>query len=136
MGGKRDMGRKKKNTTLEDVDLLIKMLQKEWSCSKEAVWRVELPPCIIKTCNKELEGMSRYLHRLYDSDKGWDFFEAEDEELPLFRMVFATKNAYVLMRVAKKLLSTLRERPDSNKLVVTLDEDEYRLVVTRFLEYL
>ena len=130
------MGRKKKNGSLEDVEMLIHMLHKEWSCSKEAVWRVELPHCIIKTCNKELEGMSRYLHRLYDSDKGWDSFEAGDEELPLFRMVFATKNAYVLMRVAKKLLSALRERPDSNKLVVTLDEDEYRLVVTRFLEYL
>ena len=130
------MGRKKKNATLEDVDLLIRMLQKEWSCSKEAVWRVELPPSIIKTCNKELEGMSRYLHRLSEDDKSIDAFSTEGEELPLFRMVFATKNAYVLMRVAKKLLAALREMPDREKLVVALDEDEYWLVVTRFLEFL
>ena len=130
------MGRKKKNATLEDVDLLIRMLQKEWSCSKEAVWRVELPPSIIKTCNKELEGMSRYLHRLSEDDKSIDAFSTEGEELPLFRMAFATKNAYVLMRVAKKLLVALREMPDREKLVVALDEDEYWLVVTRFLEFL
>lgn len=128
------MGRKKKNGSLEDVEMLIHMLQKEWSCSKEAVWRVELPCSIIKICNKELESMSGYLHRLCDNDKGWD--SSEEEELPLVRTVFATKNAYVLMRVAKKLLAALREMSDREKLVVTLDEDEYRLVVSRFLEYL
>lgn len=130
------MGRKKKNGSLEDVEMLVHMLQKEWSYSKEAVWRVELPPSIIKTCNKELEGMSRYLHHLCEDEKSSDAFRTEGEELPLFRMVYTTKNAYVLMRVAKKLLAALREMPDREKLVVTLDEDEYRLVVTRFLEYL
>lgn len=40
------------------------------------------------------------------------------------------------MRVAKKLLAAKREMTDKEKLVVVLDEDEYTLVVSRFLEYL
>ena len=130
------MGRKKKNGTLGDLEMLLHLLQREWKCSKEAVWRMELPKSIIKICNKELERESRYLQHLSDSDKGWNPCEEEGEELPLLRMVYATKNAYVLMRVAKKLVTALTEMPDRSKLVVMLDEDEYRLVVTRFLEYL
>lgn len=129
------MGRESKNATLGDVERLIRMLQREWSCSKEAVWRVELPPSIIKTCNKELDGMTQYLHYLSGNDKDSDAFGTE-EELPLYRTVYATKRAYVLMRVAKKLLAAMREMPDKEKLVVALDEDEYRLVVSRFWEYL
>lgn len=129
------MGRKKKNAILEDVDQLIRMLQKEWECSKEAVRRVEVPPCIIKACNKELEGMAIYLNSLSEDGRYHDTSYADGEELPLFRAVYATKDAYVLMRVARKLLDAFREMPDRKKLVVTLDEDEYRKVVTRFQEY-
>ena len=123
------MERVRKKATLDDVALLIKMLQKEWGCSKEAVWRVEVPPCILETCKKEIEGMSRYLQDL--SENG-----GENEELPLFRRVYATKDAYVLIRVAKKLLTASKEAEGRKKLVISLDEEEYRLVVTRFLEYL
>ena len=40
------------------------------------------------------------------------------------------------MRVAKKPVTGLREILGRNKLVLTLDEHEYRLVLTHFLEYL
>ena len=130
------MGRKKKKTALDDVELLIRMLQKEWSYSREAVWRVEVSPCILKACNKEVEMMSRYLLN-YDTSSGeCESSNADSEALPLFRAVYATKDAYVLIRVAKKLLAASKEAAGRKRIVVALDDEEYKLVVTRFWEYL
>ena len=128
------MGRKKKKTALDDVELLIWMLQKEWSCSKEAIWRVEVPPCILKACNKEVERMSSYLHNL--NSGGYDGNVAGCEALSLFGAVYATKDAYVLIRVAKKLLAASKEAAGRKRMVVALDDEEYKLVVTHFWEYL
>lgn len=131
-----DMGRKKKKATLDDVELLIRMLQKEWSCSKEAVWRVEVPPDILEACSKEVEMKSRYLLN-YDTNSGeCESSDAGSEALPLFCAVYATKDAYVLIRVAKKLLAASKEASGRKRMVVTLDDEEYKLVVTHFLEYL
>ena len=130
------MGRKKKNATLEDLDLLIKMLQKEWSCSKEAVWRVEVPPCILKACSKEIEMMSCYLHSFDVNSRECESCNSDGEAIPLFRTVCATKDAYVLIRVAKKLLNASKVASGGKRMVVALDDEEYKLVVTRFLEYL
>lgn len=130
------MGRKKKKTVLEDVELLIWMLQKEWSCSKEAVWRVEVSPCILKACNKEVERMSRYLHNLGTNSGEYEGNDAGCEVLSLFGAVYATKDAYVLIRVAKKFLAASKEAAGRKRMVVALDDEEYKLVVTRFLEYL
>lgn len=130
------MGRKKKKTALDDVELLIRMLQKEWSYSREAVWRVEVPPCMLNACNKEIEMMSRYLHS-FDVNKGeGESCKAGGEALPLFHAVYATKDAHVLIRVAKKLLNAYKEATGRKKMVVALDDEEYKLVVTRFLEFL
>ena len=130
------MGRKKKKTALDDVELLISMLHKEWSCSKEAAWRVEVPPCILKACNKEIEMMSRYLHSFDVNSGECESCNSDREAIPLFRTVCATKDAYVLIRVAKKLLNASKEALGGKRMVVVLDDEEYKLVVTRFLEYL
>lgn len=130
------MAKDKKKNVVSDVELLIWMLQKEWICSKEPVWRVEVPAGILKACNKEIEGMTRYLRNLNINSLEVENLFSDGEELPLFRVVFATKDAYVLIRVAKKLLAASKEAVDRKKLVIVLDDEEYRLVATRFFEYL
>lgn len=130
------MGRKKKKSALDDVELLIGMLQNEWSCSKEAVWRLEVPPCILKACNKEIDMMSRYLLDCDTKSGEYEGNHSGSEALPLFRAVYATKDAYVLIRVAKKLLNASKVASGGKRMVVALDDEEYKLVITRFLDYL
>ena len=117
---------------LNDVELLIQMLKIEWSCSKEPVWRLEVPKCIFKACNKELDEMTDYIHCLKEKSKE----EKEGEKLSLFRMVYATKKAHVLIRVAKKILEASKENSDRELLVINLDDEEYKMVTNRFSEYL
>lgn len=130
------MGRNKKKTEISDVELLIWMLQKEWSCSKEAVWRVEFPRSILKACNEEIEGMTRYLQCLHEIDEKTAEIFLEGEEFPLSSALIVTKDAYVLIRVAKKLLTAAKESADGKRLVLALDDEEYRLVASKFMEYL
>ncbi len=130
------MGRNKKKTEIGDVELLIWMLQKEWSCSKEPVWKVEVPACILTACNKEVDKMSRYLHYLYVNGPICEDDTNEVKDFPLSRAVISTKDAYVLIRVAKKLLAASKESVNKKQFTVALDDEEYKLVTSRFWEYL
>lgn len=123
------MGRKKEQNVIGDVELLILMLEKEWSYSKEPEWRVEVPYRILKAVNKEVDAMSRYIRSLRIKS-------SDHEELPLFRMVYATKQAHVLIRLAKKVLDASKEALDKETLVLALDEDEYKMMATCFLEFM
>ena len=130
------MGRKKEKEEIGDVELLIWMLQKEWSYSKEPVWKVEVPASILKACNKEVDKMSSYLQYLFVNGPICEEGTNEVKDFPLSRAVISTKDAYVLIRVAKKLLAVSKESTDKKRLVVALDDEEYRLVTSRFLEFL
>lgn len=130
------MGRNKKKTEIGDVELLIWMLQKEWSCSKEPVWKVEVPACILKACNKEVGKMSRYFQYLYVNGLICEDGTNEVKDFPLSRAVISTKDAYVLIRVAKKLLAASKESVNKKQFIVALDDEEYKFVTSRFWEYL
>lgn len=119
-------GRKNSNKELvEDVGVLIDQLQDEWSHSKEAVWRVEVPSGIVARCEEELGEIQKELERLE---------HMEDSELSLWECMEVTKQACVFFRVVEKLMSAVRNCEDKKRLVITLDGDEYKLFVSKFLE--
>ena len=119
-------GRKNSNKELvEDVGVLIDQLQDEWSHSKEAVWRVEVPSGIVARCEEELGEIQKELERLE---------HMEDSELSLRECMEVTKQACVFFRVVEKVMSAARNCEDKKSLVITLDGDEYKLFVSKFLE--
>ncbi len=129
------MGGKKERNVIGDMELLIRLLEIEWRCSKEPVWRVELPYRVIKVYNKELDVMNQHIHRLKEKDLE-DTIEIAEKYSDWFKMMYATKQAYVLIRTGKKLLAAAKESVEKEQLVVELDDEEYKMVASRFSEYL
>jgi len=112
---------------MKDMELIVEKLKEEWSSSKEAVWRLEVSSDIIDRCKRELKDMSDKIDRMCMK---------KDHELSLQECLQVTKQANVLIRVVNKLITASKEQEDKKSLVVTLDREEYRMFVTRFLEYM
>ena len=127
------MVKRKKSELLIELEVLLYFLEDVWLQSKEITVELAVSRSIIKPCTEEVQNTQRYIDHLMER-----YLLADDdaeEESPLDSML-ATKNSYVLIRLAKKILKTAKENCGQQCLILKLDAEEYELLKSRFGSYL
>lgn len=111
---------------ISNMEVLVDQLEQEWSRSKEGKCRLEISQSTFRKFGSELRDMVETIHQMTGS---------KESELSFKESMELTKQAYVLIRLGRKLSNGAKEYADQNDFSVILDKEEYKMFIECNPEY-